>query len=174
MSISFDKLSSYEGVVLDIDSTLLYSTESKKDITCLEKHSISFMGCTGKMVKANVYLRPYVKELLTILCQRYSVGIWSFGQPNYIRAIATILDIGTSLLNPTATNKVAFIYDWTHAHRENYTITKPLRLSPFKDIKALIIEDKISSCDLRDSYIIVPAFKGQKDDTCLKTLLNHF
>ena len=170
-------MSSFEGIVLDVDNTLIYAVEEEdeseiKEYPLLEHHHISIMKRRGDVTGINIYLRPNVREFLSILCSQYKVGIWSLGQPEYVSAIAEVLDVGTQTFNVKATNKCHFIYNWTHAYRQEYKIFKPLRLSPFKNIKTLIIEDNISVCEAGDPYIIVPSFEGESNDTILKGLLH--
>lgn len=176
--ITCKTMSSFEGVVLDVDNTLVYAveegedSEEEKDLSSLEHIHISVVKQRGYTSEIDVYLRPHVREFLSVICKQYKVALWSLGQPEYVAAIAKILDLGTATFNSTASNKCHFIYNWNHAHREQYKIYKPLRLSPFKDIKTLIIEDNINVCAEGDSYIIVPSFEGESNDLVCKGLLS--
>ena len=163
----------YKAVVLDVDNTLVYSTDTttsdtKYNLSTLDSYNISFRSYDNyEDTTMTVYLRPYVKQFISTLCMKYKVGIWSMGQPNYISEISKILDIGTDVINLTSKHKVSFIYDWTHCIREKQRIYKPLKECPFKNTSSFIIEDKVSSCDYNDPQFIIQPFYGNPKDTSL-------
>lgn len=186
-------MSSFEGIVLDIDNTLIYSVfltkdqsenedETKIDFSVEKLQGLQKLECYPISIQSydkkeeyniEVYFRPYLKEFISLIFKKYKVGLWSLGKKEYVNKIAELLNIGTDTINPKAQYKASFIYNWNDCHRENYTITKPLSKSPFKSIKAFIIEDRFDVCDKNDSCVIVDDFEGDPEDVILKLLISQ-
>ena len=170
---TFPSIGDYKFVILDVDSTLVYTTESKKEGDKLGGIKITYRSFDDyEDVVQYVILRPGVKEFLAKLCSSVSVGIWSLAKPNYLREISRLLCLKDAVFNPGGTNNVHFIYSWNECHREGYRIFKPLKECPFgKEGKNVcIVDDTPCVGSPEDHQILIPGFYGDPKDAVLASL----
>lgn len=134
--------STYDCIVLDLDGTLVYSSEEEDN----KAINIIFKDRDGDMTELWVHKRPGFDEFLTKCFSCATVGIWSMGQPGYVKEIASLFP-----------QQPAFIYNWCDCDRNKGKIFKRLDNIPHQG-RIVMIDDRrdiLESCD-RVNIIIVP------------------
>lgn len=191
-------------IILDIDSTLIYSFD-QEETDLLFNQGITLnpeyfdiyrrmyklkledvFGKRGKGDKLEMWgiLRPYVKEFLTF-CSHYFkiVAIWSAGREKYVDALVDILFL--NLPRPH------IIYSYHHCQYHNKILTKPL-LSMISQNSGLehymspsntfVLDDTLPTFSLNpDNGIHIPPFRPKPhpsdlrfNDTFLSQLVQWF
>lgn len=149
-----NKSSVYDCIVLDLDGTLVYSSEKKRG----EAKSISFKDSCGDQSKVWIHKRPGFDAFLQKCFEQCDVGVWSMGQPGYVDAVVSLFP-----------RRPVFVYNWCNCDREGGRIFKRLSSIPHMG-NILMVDDKmdiLESCD-RVRTIIVPEWTPkQSNDTAL-------
>lgn len=143
-------------VVFDIDGTLTMTIdpEEYEDLDSnLKEHFKPFYYKPFErrdiIREAWVMRRPYLDKLLKFSFDNFRIGIWSIGQPGYVKAMVDLIFDGYS---------PEFVYDFTHCVREYNPLRfyKPLSQSPAKE--GHIVEDSPEVVDKKDNYILIQRF----------------
>jgi len=158
-----DEKVKYDCVVLDLDGTLVYSSDNKiRDSEC-----IMFEDMHGDMIKMWVCKRPGFNEFLDECFKHGNVGVWSMGQSGYVNAVVSLFP-----------QKPIFVYNWCHCDRDsrriNGIIFKRLKNIPC-DGRIIMIDDKkdaLETCGRIETYIVPEWDPKINDDTVLYELSN--
>ena len=142
-------------IVLDIDGTLSMTVDQDEYLemdvsTSHHFEKISYGGSRGGVEIAWVMIRPNLKYFLDYCFKNFKVGVWSMGQPKYVKSMVKHL---------FGSHDPVFVYDFRNCRRVHYPeikITKPLNESPAKG--GHIIEDDPRSIHRGDNNIIIPRF----------------
>lgn len=181
----------FASIVVDVDLTLVWSTLIKRQVRDKPYHQITFKSYDKtENITGYVVIRPHARTFLKTLTQKYKVGLWSIGKPDYILAVMAVLNVKVGTQDSSMESQcgidcmpedpiyVDFIYDWSHCYRDGPRVYKPLKYCPFSDDaiqkRCCIIEDSIDACDISDPHIIVSPFKGDPHDIELLSLLEQF
>lgn len=136
----------YDMIVLDLDGTLIYSSNKNKG----QGIQIKFKNVYKQEDILWVHLRPGFYDFLEFLYQhKCKIGIWSMGQPGYVEAITKLFPYPPH-----------FIYNWCNCDRSNCKIFKDLNKIPHNG-KILMIDDKqdILKISERVNTYIIPEWK---------------
>lgn len=105
-------MSSKIPIFLDLDETLIYSVDPKKDIELkkdkkksqeLKNLDFHLMKDEDGNVLYTVYHRPNVQEFLTFLFENFDVSVWTAASKDYA------LDIVDNVIHKNKKNKLNFI-----------------------------------------------------------------
>lgn len=140
-------LSAYDCIVLDLDGTLVYSAKRPKG----NAEKIEFPDMHGDPMTLWVHKRPGFDAFLTECFKRFTVGVWSMGQPGYVNAVVNLFP-----------QKPAFVYNWCNCDRNKGKIFKRLSNIPHSG-KVVMVEDEQSKLELceRVETIILPEWDPQ-------------
>ena len=150
-------------LVFDLDETLVAHVKRKRS-----DFTINFPAWDSNddkdvdKVMKHIKIRPGTKELLAYCTEKYQIGIWSMGQPNYVNAIVEKLfpDI-----------KPLFVFNWTNCYRDSCHIYKRLEWCPTPLAETYIIDDNDDVVYETDHRIPIKAFYGNKNDHQLFDLI---
>lgn len=152
-------------VIFDLDETLIRSVRVP-----LERNP------DFKIEHLNVYIRPYVGELLEAVSRSFDVAVWSAGSPLYVR---TIVD---SVVAPHASP--VFVWDCDDCSA-NFGLLPPQKVL-VKDLKRvekmgfdldatwIIEDDPVKVRDFQEQTILVSRYLGEPEDTELNELVQYF
>jgi hypothetical protein len=144
-------------LVLDVDSAFLYF----------------YQDPSGRM---DIVFRPYFDKFIKYCFENYDVGIWSAANKEYVDFL--LKDIFKTYASDLQ-------FSWSSEQCENMEgtslrLVKPLRkiwesgagkLYKWNENNTLMIEDKEDSCQQNPrNCLIIPKFKGEKDDRVLEYL----
>lgn len=153
-----ENIDEYDCIVLDLDGTLIYSSEKKR------RNSIKILYETSYKEQADIWVskRPGFDKFLQQCFENYDVGVWSMGQPGYVNAIIELFP-----------QEPKFVYNWCHCDRSNGHIFKDLDKIPYQG-KIVMVDDSpeiLEQCE-RVQSIIVPQWhpKNKSDNV----LINFF
>jgi carboxy-terminal domain RNA polymerase II polypeptide A small phosphatase len=151
-------------IILDLDETLIYATQSELEIPCDFKFDRYF-----------VYKRPYVEQFLTDISKHFSVGIWSSAGDDYVNEIVRHIK----------PNNVDFVVVWGRSKCslrrdltfDTYCFEKrldKLKKKGFKLEQILVVDDSPEKS--RTNYgnaVHIKEFTGDLDDNELQVLYNY-
>lgn len=174
--ISHDVRINADTIVLDLDGTLVCSCSKDKGdgkesetlhlgraMHALGTH-VTFSDSHGDMDEVWVHKRPGFDKFLQTCFNIGKVGVWSMGQPGYVKSIVNLFP-----------EKPEFVFDWCHCDRSSGRIFKRLSKIPIMSTNgsAIMIDDKkeiLEECS--NVYVIlVPEWNPrQRDDHILYDL----
>jgi TFIIF-interacting CTD phosphatase-like protein len=152
-------LKSYDCIVLDLDGTLVYTSEDKEG----DAIDISFNDYHGDTIKMWVHKRPGVDEFLRECFNHVKVGVWSMGQSGYVNAVVKELFPETPI----------FVYNWWDCDRKDGKIFKRLNNIPYNG-NILMIDDKtdiLEMCERINTFIVPEWQADEYEDTVLYDLV---
>lgn len=164
--ISTDILSMIENIILDIDETLIHSTT----VPLTDKKSDLQFKLGSETYY--VHFRPGLSKFLNFVFDNFStVNIWTAATRPYAQRILS------AILTPTQRKKLAFFNSREHT----VSGSKPLEMV-FNNSSAkkhgilpsntIIIDDRADvSRHNPGNAIIIPAWKGQRDNYLLKLIV---
>ena len=150
-----DKKKKYT-LVLDLDQTLIFSTEQKGD------------GDGSAPKGYSVKIRPYASELLEKMSKKYEIVVFTAAEENYAKAIINSLD--------KKGEYVAKLLTREHCIRtgEGYYIKDLRILADRSTDEVLIVDDTIFSFAFQlENGIPVSPFTGDADDDELLFLMEY-
>lgn len=183
-------------IVLDLDSTLIYTSDNFSQYESLKLYSnpehnhlrnrlykfdvIDVVDKPGTGVRSSMWgvLRPNVYEFLDFCFEYFeNVIVWSAGQLRYVHAICDVL-----FTNPE--NQPIIIYSWDDCEKNDNYLYKPLikisqqEISTITLDKLYILDDnEITFSKNKDNALHVPAYEPEltpkgimEDDTTLVNL----
>lgn len=148
----------YECIVLDLDGSLIYSSEENEG----EGRLIKFTDIYGDISELWVHKRPGFDEFLQACFRESIVGVWSMGQPGYVEAVISLFP-----------QKPAFVYNWCNCDRSPGRIFKRLNNIPYSG-RILMIDDNrnvLEECERVETVIIPEWTPENKDDQVLYNLI---
>lgn len=144
-------------IVLDLDGTLVYSTENKDPGAI----NIKFHDIYGNSRQLWVHKRPGFDEFLKACFKFTTVGVWSTGQPGYVNAVVSLFP-----------QKPAFVYNWFNCDSDGIKQIKTLNNIPHKG-NILMIDDRVDILELCDRvkiFIVSEWHPRDAQDTVLYDL----
>jgi len=160
-------------LVLDLDETLIYATETALD----RPADFSVYGY-------HVYRRPHLEAFLATCAQHFELAIWSSASDDYVRAVVDqifpdpaalhfVWGRSRATLRRVSPNDDGYMLDpWDHLH-----YLKPLtkvRKAGWPLQRVLIVDDTPEKCLRNYGNAIYPqAFEGAEDDTELVDLARY-
>ena len=151
----------YECIVLDLDGTLVFSSERPKGIA----NNVSFKDMHGDSMELWIHKRPGFDIFLRKCFESAVVGVWSMGQPGYVEAVVSLFP-----------QKPAFVYSWCDCDRDSRRpqakIFKRLNNIPHRG-KIIMIDDKtdiLEMCDRVNTFIVPEWHPRNTNDTTLHDL----
>jgi len=126
-------------IVLDLDGTLVFSSENKKG----EATQIKFKDRHGDSAELYVHKRPGFDEFLLKCFSFGPVGVYSIGQEGYVEAILSLFP-----------KRPCFVYSWWNCDRKNGKIIKNLNNIPYKG-NIIMIDDKPESIEYSDKVELI-------------------
>lgn len=149
----------YDCIVLDLDGTLVYSSKKSKG----PSQKIKYRDVHGDIVKFWVHKRPGFDEFLQQCFEKSKVGVWSMGQPEYVKAIVSLFP-----------QTPIFVYSWWECDRAGGKIFKRLNNIPHVG-NIIMIDDKtdiLETCNRINTHIVSEWNPHQNHDTELYDLLH--
>lgn len=148
--------------VWDLDGTLVKSTDYRPSKTIPSQPITFYSEIEDDYRTVWTSFRPGFINLLQELQQHeHQIGIWSAGQPGYVKAI-------TEAIIQKAQIEPIFVYDWTRCERDQYRIYKPLRSCPTDQQRTLLIDDTIDIIDPHGHddgrVVIVPRYNPKRPE----------
>jgi len=151
-------------LILDLDETLIHTTEKKLDI----ESDFQYADCF-------VYKRPNLIEFLTEMSEHFKLAVWSSADDKYVNDVV-------NLIKPT---EIDFEFVWARSRctlKRDYELDKYVREKRLKKVKkqgfrlekSLIVDD--SPEKTRDNFgnaIYVNPYEGDTKD-CELNLLSEF
>lgn len=180
-------------LVLDLDSTLIFSIFMKEQIQRINKENIAnklknkiypltlidggdrTLKGSGILEKFILVLRPHLKEFIEYISSKIGhIHIWSAGQYRYVRAIDNII-FPNDLIDRILTSKACSYY-------EHGKIIKKLKEENFDLSKTIIIDDRDDTFEENiKNAIHIPRYEPdstiealEKDDDALLKIINWF
>jgi len=154
------KISDKKLLILDLDETLIYSTEKS-----LER------GCDFTVEQYFVYKRPFIEEFLAFCFANFDVGVWTTSTADYASAIVSRVTTGDQTLQFLwSRDRCTWAFD--EATHERILVKKldKLKKRGHRPESIIVIDDTASAW--RSSYgnlLRVSRFEGDlRDDE-----LNH-
>ena len=151
-------------LLLDIDETLVYSTEN-----ALER------SCDFQVEQYFVYVRPYLDKFLNIGSENYDIAIWTSSSELYAEAIlAEIIPFNIDLKFVFSREQCTQKFhesDFTYSYTKNL---KKLKKRGYQLENVLMIDDTPRKLEKNyGNLIIVKEYKGDLDDDEL-IMLSHY
>jgi len=142
-------------LVMDLDSTLVYSTTSKPDNTLI----------VHKFGNLNVHLRPYAKEFLIILNKYYTIHVFTAGVEEYAKFVVSVLDKEKNIIKKVFSRKYCKMY--------GPFIVKDLKIICSDLERCLLIDDTASTSYFQPyNHIHIKAWHGDASDKILYNLIS--
>jgi TFIIF-interacting CTD phosphatase-like protein len=147
-------------IVLDIDETLVYTTD--KPLPREPHYTFS---------EYSIYRRPYLAEFLAFCFERFDVGVWSSASERYVSFVASQIFERDSGLK----------FVWS----EKNCITESSGQSQIKDLRKLrrfgyLVDEIRAIDDTPEKYkrqlpnlIKIEPFRGNFEDNCLLKIRSH-
>lgn len=138
------------NIVLDLDGTLVFSSEKKKG----EAIQIKFKDRHGDNIELYLHKRPGFDEFLNKCFSCGNVGVYSMGQEGYVEAVISLFP-----------KRPEFVYSWWNCDRKNGKIIKNLNKIPFSE-NIIMIDDKpeLIECNSNVKMIIVDEWKPKNNN----------
>ena len=154
------------SLVLDLDEMLVTTRHSQRSAekTGLKFHKIIFASF-DRVLEETIYLveRPGLAEFLDFCFENFNVGVWSAGQPEYVKKVVKTIFPRTPF----------FVYDWTHCTRKGPCVYKRLCDCPFPYEKTFLLDDTETITEEKNRLIHVPKFRGKRTDNVLACMKVH-
>ena len=155
-------------VILDLDETLIYSTNARENKKFDAKQCSKFglLNSCGTEIELDVYMRPKLNEFLNWLCQNFVVSVWSAGEKNYV------LDIAKHIL-PTKPHAIFWREHCKDCERDTG------RLKDIKWLKqkvpelineneiVVMVDDLKENCENNVWSYNIPEFDMTDEDSCI-------
>lgn len=172
-------MSSKVNIFLDLDETLIFSVDLKKDVELkkdkkkeqeLKKLDFHLMKDEDGNVLYVVYHRPNIQEFLTFLFENFTVSVWTAASKDYA------LDIVDNVIHKNKKNKLDFILYHHHdkfSQKHNKSDKKGNKVMAVLDThwklpelaKGFIIDDNDYVRDAQPkNCIVAPSFDVIKGD----------
>ncbi|CAH6420863.1 NLI interacting factor phosphatase [uncultured virus] len=148
----------YDCVVLDLDGSLVYSSdENEGDGLC-----IKYIDSDGEPSEIWVHKRPGFDEFLVKCFEKATVGVWSMGQPGYVEAVVALFP-----------QRPLFVYNWCNCDRSPGRIFKRLNNIPYIGNIVMVDDcpDILEESERVDTLIIPEWSPDELDDRALYEIM---
>ena len=151
-------------LILDIDETLVYSTEKALDRTC-----------DFRIEQYFVYKRPYLEKFLNICAENYDIAIWTSSSKLYAEAIlAEIMPSNLELKFVFSREQCTLRFnelDFKYSYTKNL---KKVKKRGYKLENILMVDDTPRKLEKNyGNLIIIKEYSGDIDDNELKILSKY-
>lgn len=155
-------------IVLDLDQTLVCDSECDCNYNCncnLDNDvvNINFEDSHGDYITLKMLKRPGFDIFIKFCFSIGKVGIWSMGQPNYVKEIVKLINCDLS-----------FVYDWRSCDRQREKIYKNLDIIPHNG-NIIMIDDSPKTIKYTKTLINFQKIKrwdGNNSDTELFKMID--
>jgi len=163
----------YENVILDLDSTLIWSTRE------LIKNNANYLPLNIDGKKIYMYIRPYLKEFLEHCFNNHkTVSLWSLGTKQYVEPVLQILfklfKI-TKKFHFVKTNEDSYIFNNIFDTTPSKSLNKIFEEYPsFNKTNTIFIDDNLDVHDDNyDNIYQIENYYGDSTDNTLKYLITY-
>lgn len=153
-------------LLLDLDETLIYVTHIQSKVakeTSGKKLEIIY---NGELRYIYCILRPFLHSFLKMLSAKYEIIIFTSASPPYAQCICEYID--------KKHQYISYILSEANCIKLEGLSIKELKVIKNRELSQMIIIDNsiISFSSNLENGIFIPSFKGEKEDTELKTLMD--
>ena len=163
----------YENVILDLDSTLIWSTRE------LIKNNANYLPLNIGGKKIYMYIRPYLKEFLEHCFNKHkTVSLWSLGNKQYVEHVLknlfNLFKI-TKKFHFIKTNEDSYIFNNIFDTIPSKSLNKIFEEFPsFNKKNTIFIDDNLDVHDDNyDNIYQIENYYGDSTDNTLKYLITY-
>jgi TFIIF-interacting CTD phosphatase-like protein len=144
-------------VVLDLDSTLIYSTDAIISEACVPSEDFFFVRPIARKMILKVQKRNHLDWFLDMLGKRYKIIVWSAGGENYVKDIVSVL---------FKNRNIEYLLTCNHLADEMKKLSVIKNFVPNFEVKncRLVDDNEDHMRGQEENFILVNPFKGESDD----------